>query len=122
MSKDSIKLSPKYVVNPFIAICFWCREDVGVAMLGKLPDDAEAPRKVVLDYEPCEKCQAKMDMGITLIESTDGKTPTGNWLVIPEEMFKEMVSDPDILASILKARKAFIDTELFENLIKEEEE
>ncbi len=48
-----IKVSPKHGVNPTIPICFWCGEEKGeIALLGKLPGDAEAPRNMVLDYEP----------------------------------------------------------------------
>ena len=47
-----IKVSPKHGLNPTIPICFWCGKERGeVALLGRLPGDAEAPKNVVLDYD-----------------------------------------------------------------------
>lgn len=43
MAKDSIKLSPKHGVNPSILHCICCGKDYGIAMLGKLKGDKEAP-------------------------------------------------------------------------------
>lgn len=64
MSKR-IKLSEKYGVNPTIPVCFWCGESKNeIALLGRLGDarkgeDIEAPKNMVLDYEPCDKCKEK---------------------------------------------------------------
>lgn len=44
MAKDSIKLSPKHGVNPSILHCICCGKDYGIAMLGKLKGDKEAPK------------------------------------------------------------------------------
>ena len=76
MSNAGIKLSPKHGLNPTIPVCFWCGEERNeVALLGHIGDgrkheDFEAPRHMVIDYEPCEKCRAKMALGVTLIEAT----------------------------------------------------
>lgn len=67
---DSIKLSPKHGVNPCIPVCFFCgKEKNEIALLGKLPDDAKAPMKAILDYEPCEECTKLMEQGVTIIEA-----------------------------------------------------
>ena len=48
MSKG-IQVSPKHGLNPTIPVCFWCGKERGeVALLGRLPGDAEAPKNVVL--------------------------------------------------------------------------
>lgn len=80
MSKDkSIPLSPKHGVNPSLIKCFWCGKDKGVALLGKLKGDAEAPREIVPDPEPCDACKATMAKGVTLLEvSDDGSRFNGN--------------------------------------------
>ena len=52
---NSIKISPKYGVNPSLINCFFCGESKGIALMGKLKNDAEAPKECVMDYEPCDK-------------------------------------------------------------------
>ena len=58
---DSIKLSPKYGVNPTIPCCFFCgKEKNEIALLGKVgkrDEDIEAPMHMVIDYEPCDECR-----------------------------------------------------------------
>lgn len=63
MSK-SIKLSPKHGLNPVIPTCVWCgRPKNQVAFLGRIDTktekDVEAPKNMVLDYEPCDDCAAQ---------------------------------------------------------------
>ena len=71
--KDSILLSPKYGVNPSITHCEICGKEIGIALLGKLKDDAEAPRDVALGL--CDDCQKVMDAeGVIVIEVRDGET------------------------------------------------
>ena len=65
-----IKLSDKHGVNPSMSICIFCGEPKGVALLGKLKGDVEAPREVVTDYEPCDKCKEKFNSGVPIIEVT----------------------------------------------------
>lgn len=87
----SIKLSEKHGVNPTMCQCFFCGEVKEIALLGKLKGDVEAPMYAVMDYEPCDKCKEKMNMGVTLIEvsdiqPSDGRPPLkaeGNQLVYP---------------------------------------
>jgi hypothetical protein len=53
----SIKVSEKHGVNSSLVVCFYCGEETGeIALLGKLPEDKEAPRYVLLNIEPCEHC------------------------------------------------------------------
>lgn len=94
MSKKGIKLSPKHGVNPCIPICCWCGEEKNeIALLGKLKDDAGAPRNAVIDYEPCEECQAKFNMGVVFIEVTKNQ-PYKN--VMPIKMQNGTPFLPDI--------------------------
>lgn len=117
-----IKVSPKHGVNPTIPICFWCGKERGeIALLGKLPGDAEAPKNVVLDYEPCECCRAGMARGFTLMEFTDhpndrgrveiqaGIYPTGRLLVIKREVAKKAFGD-------IGSDKAYVDVATFNRL------
>ena len=95
---SSIKLSPKYGVNPTIPTCFWCgKEKNEIILMGQLKGDIEAPKNVVLDYEPCEECKKRMDSGFTIIEATTypnnrtsiemqrGIYPTGRYVVLTHE-------------------------------------
>ena len=56
---DSITISKKHGVNPSINTCFWCGGDKNIILFGKLPNDAEAPRNVCMDYQPCDKCKSQ---------------------------------------------------------------
>ena len=101
MSKD-IKLSPKHGLNPTIPVCFFCgKEKNEIALLGQIGDrrkgeDFEAPKKMILDYVPCEECQKKFAEGVLLIEVTtqpeyigmpiaDNAYPTGRYVVVRPE-------------------------------------
>lgn len=66
---NEVKLSPKHGVNSTIPICFWCgKEKNEVALLGQInKEDSEAPRRVIMDYEPCEQCKELFSMGIHII-------------------------------------------------------
>ena len=130
--KDSIQLSPKHGVNPSIPICFWCgKEKNEVALLGRLNNDAPAPRHVLLDYDPCDACQAMMDKGITLYEVTPHPNPslpdappfsekhkcwpTGHFMVVTPEAVSKIFT-PDAQAEVLNAGGAFLHTSIFQSI------
>lgn len=104
----SIKLSKKHGVNPTMGVCMWCGKPTDeIAMLGRLKDDAEAPKYSVLSYKPCSECKSIWDKGVALIECTpnefeDGRPPftkdsdgisvypTGHLFVIKPEPVSEI--------------------------------
>lgn len=120
---SSIKLSPKYGLNPAMTVCFWCGKETGVALLGKVTKgerggDYEAPRYVFSGYEPCEKCVENMEKGVVLMEADTipvfagqpemqkGVFPTGNWLVLEKDAAKRILDcDSD---------KVFLDKKMFD--------
>lgn len=57
MSK-SIRISEKHGVNPSITICPICGKETGIALLGKLKGDKEAPMRMLSD--PCDDCISKL--------------------------------------------------------------
>ena len=65
MTKNSIKLSPKHGVNPSVLYCICCGKDYGVAMLGKLKGDKEAPRDIY--HGLCNDCQGVVEQGGAMI-------------------------------------------------------
>lgn len=99
-----LKLSDQHGVNPTISVCFFCEKDKGVALLGKLKGDVKAPKRVLMDYQPCDECRKKMSVGTTVIEvvTTDnglppikeGVWPTGRWVVLKKaaafQIFKSL--------------------------------
>lgn len=117
-----IRVSQKHGINPTIPICFFCgKEKNEVVLLGKLPDDAEAPMHTLLNYEPCDDCKKLMEQGVTIIEVIDkplvknqapiqeNHYPTGRWCLVKEKAAKEIFNtdekkilvDPTIMDSIL---------------------
>lgn len=71
--KDSITLSPKHGVNPSVLHCICCGKDYGVALLGKMEGDKEAPRDITQGL--CDQCQGVIDKGgCMFIEVRDGET------------------------------------------------
>ena len=133
--KKEVRLSPKYGLNPTLPICFWCGEERGdISLLGKIGkkgEDLEAPKHMVIDYEPCEKCRAAMDQGFTLIEAgeqpitehqaefSDGVYPTGRWLVLKKEraqaIFGSYLRKRD--TDVGKAKMIAVDKKIFESFM-----
>ena len=124
---NEIKLSKKYGVNPTLCTCFFCGAHKGIAMLGQIDKaDSEAPKECIMDYEPCDKCQENMSLGVTIIEVSDQRPldnrppmkaqggvevyPLGRWCVLSEEC--QLCVDNDIK----KGGSIFVDTEVM-NLI-----
>lgn len=125
MSGDSIKLSPKHGVNPSILVCFWCEEEIGVALLGKLPKDAEAPEKVSASYYPCDKCKEKFSKGILLFEAIreEGRViPTGRYMIVSEEAFTKIdetneIRDKETFDRTMSTKQAAVMPATFESLL-----
>jgi hypothetical protein len=130
MKKDKqILLSKKHGVNPSLMKCFWCSESVGVALLGLLPGDAEAPCEIVTSYEPCDECKKNMARGVTLLEVRPepvkeqqppidvkrGLYPTGRWLVLKREAAMR-------LFSVELEDKAFVELEVMDMLLQMKKE
>lgn len=116
-----IRVSEKHGVNPSLMLCFFCGESVGVALMGRLPGDKEAPRSGVFDMQPCDKCKEWMSKGIILMSVRAGEQPssnpyrTGGWCVVTEEAFRRMFSGPEA-ESALKARWCFMDDQAWDQV------
>jgi hypothetical protein len=125
MGRD-IQLDPEHGLNPSLIQCFFCMEDKGVALLGRLNPmtrkafeeagigrGAEAPRKLCLDMEPCDECKGYMDQGVILVSVRDednGKENplrTGCFVVVKDE-FITLSLDSEAAKAILESRFAFV--------------
>lgn len=131
MSK-SIRLSEKHGVNPGIPKCFWCGGNKNeIILFGKLPGDKEAPRNIVMDYDPCDKCKENFELGILVIEGTSisngleiipGIYPTGRHVVLKKEAAERIFTEnfnADVSA-IMKAGKVVLDQEVFKLFVIDE--
>ena len=56
--EKGIELSEKHGVNPSMLCCPVCGKEYGVALLGKLKGDEEAPMRII-GNELCNDCKAK---------------------------------------------------------------
>lgn len=95
MSRDSIPLHPKYGLNATVPICVFCGEKKNqVALLGNKYKE-EAPSSMVVDLEPCEKCQEMMNHGLTIIEvEENAEYPIPHsWAVIQEDHIEELLAN-----------------------------
>lgn len=127
----SIPVSEKYGVNPSMGVCFWCGQDDGtILLLGRLPGDAEAPRRITAGYGPCAACKVEFAKGVTLLEVTEHGLhehqqpitrdpdlfPTGRLLVIRDEAVERIFQPASMVADVLRRRQAFIEPEVFAKL------
>lgn len=114
--KGSIPLSPRHGLNPMLSVCFFCgAEKNEIALLGKLENDREAPRKGVVDYTPCKACAEMMQRGILLCEVRDNEPDrnnpyrTGPMVVVTEECAGRMGINYSKIRFAFIAKKSLMD-------------
>lgn len=124
MSKG-IKLSPKHGVNPCIPVCFFCgKERNEIVLMGRIGDgrkneDFEAPRKAILDYEPCDDCKEKFSQGVLLVEVDNYPNMNGQPEIAPDAYptGRHVVVKPEALVGDFKAgSKALVLRKDFEDM------
>lgn len=116
-----LKLSPTHGVNPSISKCFFCgggKEDI--VLCGKLPKDAEAPFRTLVDYEPCEKCRERFGKNVVLIAVANEPTlegqppiqgglyPTGAYMVVDEAAVNR-IYEKDAAKTVMEAGRCLVD-------------
>ena len=129
MSKG-IKISPKHGLNPTIPVCFWCgKQKNEIALMGRMTDDIEAPKNMVLDYVPCEECQSHMAMGVAVLEASDhpntegqppmqkGVYPTSRFVVVTTECADRVFS---AYAPWSEGKKVFVDSDVFSHFLPDD--
>lgn len=108
MAKGNIILSKEHGVNPSITVCPVCGKETGLALFGKLKDDAKAPKYVT--GEPCADCQKKFDEGYIAIIAMESKTQRSNkYAFIPK----------DAIAIDVKGNIALMDEQEFNVIFKD---
>ena len=135
MSKG-IKISPQHGLNPTIPVCMFCgKEKNEVALLGKIGgrnEDIEAPRSMILDYEPCDECKEKIGDGILVIGVVprNGRNimpimndlvPSGTWCVMTEEavirIFDMDGENAAMKEGVVKTRRLLVDNEILADIL-----
>ena len=127
---SGIKISPKYGVNPTIPVCFWCgKQKNEIALMGRMTDDIEAPKNMVLDYVPCEECQNHMNMGVAVLEASDhpntegqppmqkGVYPTSRFVVVTTECADRVFN---AYAPWSEGKKVFVDSDVFSHFLPDD--
>lgn len=130
MSKG-IKISPKHGLNPTIPVCFWCgKQKNEIALMGRMKDDIEAPKNMVLDYVPCEECQSHMAMGVAVLEASDhpntegqppmqkGVYPTSRFVVVTTECADRVFN---AYAPWSEGKKVFVDSDVFSHFLPDDQ-
>ncbi len=120
-----IPVSKKHGVNPTMLICPICHHETnGLALLGKLRGDAEAPR-YSLDREPCDDCRGVIDAGgVMLIEVKDGSTGpspkrTGYVIGVKAGVIDENAVDARRIGFMLESDMKAMMSDLYKQEIRE---
>jgi hypothetical protein len=116
-------------VHHTIPVCAFCGQDTGELGSLNAMSNGETPLRLVLNYKPCEPCQATMRKGVACFEVDDPQTlnrpplqsegalsavaPTGAWTVLRDEQLDKLPIEEAYKAEILKSRRLILDTALF---------
>lgn len=121
--KDEIILSPKHGLNPSLLKCFACGKDAGIALLGKLKNDEEAPMEMTDRNIFCDNCLNVINQdGLLVISVRDGETGnnpfrTGKLVGITKEAKERIFKD-------IKTNVCYMEDSVFDKIfnISENEE
>jgi hypothetical protein len=80
----SVRLSKKHGVNPSLLVCPLCQEEFGVALLGALKNDEEAPRHM-LSTEFCVRCNELTKTHLVIARADEAMNLLGGYVAIKEE-------------------------------------
>ena len=119
-----VRLSKENGLNPTIFSCFYCGEDMGVALTGAAGDavarkmghsDGQMPTRCgPISMEPCDKCKEYMKQGVILIgvreeEPAENPYRTGEFIVVKDRAMRELLEgSPELLEAILEKRFAMV--------------
>ena len=115
--EKSIRLHPKYGLNPTIPTCFFCGKEKNEIVLLGAAYDGEAPKHIgAMDKTPCEECKKWMERGVILISvrntppehEQDNPYRTGGWVVVKDEAIPKMFCEKEA-QDILTKRAVFLE-------------
>lgn len=99
-----IKLSEKYGLNSSITLCPICGKETGIAMLGKLKNDLEAPKYIQSDI--CDDCVKAVGNDKIYVLSYNGDYIT-EYAIIKREALNIEVKNIAVLMDSNKFDKVF---------------
>lgn len=133
--RKSIPISQKHGVNPTMPVCFFCGEPTGeIALLGKLKGDVEAPKHMILSYEPCDKCKKAFSQGILIIgvkntpvikgqipiQNEPALYPTGSYVLATEDFINRSF-EPEMAKHVITFGKCLMEDDELAYLQKQYE-
>ena len=101
--------------------CFYCQEDDKILLSRRLSkhaaDKVNAMNGMAVDMEPCPTCRGYMEQGIIVISIDSEKSKgdmrnpyrMGFWGVMTEEAVSRLITDKEMLESVLKRRMMWLD-------------
>lgn len=113
--EEGIPISEKHGLNPTLDTCMICGEAFQILLLGKLPNDEEAPKQICTG-QVCPKCidKFKENNERIYIEYSDNNL-TGRYAILPD---KVLVSE--YLANIGEKRVFYLESNIFNNIFNEQ--
>lgn len=123
-----IRLHKEHGLNPSVNTCFWCGEGKEVLLLGAAYK-GEAPREMITNYDPCDKCAESYSQVVCIFEVQEREAgsnqllidekrnlvPTGRMVGISEEAAERIMPDYGLKIG----QKAFMDPQAFQMLFGE---
>lgn len=98
----NIRLSEKHGVNPMLLKCAICGADAGIALLGRLRGDEQAPREGSDGRTLCDSCEGVLKRGGGLlievrerVSAQEEPYRTGQIWGLKKEAFDRMGLEPD---------------------------
>lgn len=134
-----ITVDHKHGLNPGMELCFYCQEPKGIIFYGaightkrqafkeagiEISADGEAPRKLTLNREPCDKCKELMEQGVILISCREAQSEeekrnpyrTGGWVVVKDRLIEDCIGDKETKEAILRMRVAFLPDTVWDKI------
>lgn len=111
MKEQEIPISEQHGINPSIMVCPICGKDYSIALLGKLENDEEAPKRM-LGNDVCDACKEKNPGQAYIVEIADNYL-TGKYALVNKENIKEEYRDKTLF---------YVTTEEFNALTSHESE
>lgn len=126
MKKGSIQVSEKHGLNPTMCLCPICKKEIGIAILGKLKGDVEAP-KYIVGRELCDECKKQVANGkmffIEVFTSFTGEIVrhTGRVVSMSKEDAKQLLKDDEIAIGYIYVKQNDFE-HLFNNIINSQKD
>jgi hypothetical protein len=105
-----IRLSRKHGVNATLIACGICGGETNeLALLGWLPGDAEAPRRMRGRVNSrCDACATRLQDHVACLRVDDDKQPTGELVWLTDAQVRDLVASPELVAHFLRERLCLI--------------